>query len=286
MSIKQNKTLKVIAKVIIGLLIFLTLSATAYYFVWMYPRYDVPILTYHYFGHYSRPQKGADLSELFVTSENFEKQMRFLKDKHYHVISLDELAKGMKQSKKFPHNTVVITIDDGHKSIFTYAYPTLKKYGFPAMVFLVSDYIGVKEDFLNWDEVREMSKNNISFGGHSRHHVVLCSTISKDVLWDEIAGCKEIIEKNIGSSISYFAYPCGAFSEEAEILLKKAGYKGACTTNRGFDILNKLGLYELDRVSVRDSNPYFSFSNLYKPMRFRSKLSGFYNLYRKRKEGE
>ena len=140
--------------------------------------------------------------------------------------------------------------------------------------------------FLHWDEIKEMSKNNISFGGHTRHHVYLPSIKDKNLLWDEIAGCKEIIEKNLDMPVYYFAYPKGGFNEEIEMLLKKAGYKGACATNRGSDILNRWNAYELDRVSVRNSNPYFSLFNLFKPIRFRAKLLGYYNVFRKIKEGE
>ena len=281
MSIKQNKAIKIIAKAIIGSLIFLSISAAACYFFWLSSKYTVPILTYHYFG-YESIIEGNNLPLLFVTPDNFEKQMRYLKEKGYQVISLDALVEGLKNGRKFPHNTVVITIDDGHKSIFTYAYPILKKYGFPATVFLISDYIGSKPYYLNWDEVKEMSKNNISFGGHTRNHVYLASIKNnKDALWYEIAGCKKVIEDHLGIPISYFCYPGGEFNEDIEMLVKKAGYKGACTTNRGFDILNRRHFYELDRISVRNVNPYFSFSNLYKPIRFRAKLLGYYNLFRK-----
>ena len=68
--------------------------------------------------------------------------MFFLKEKHYNVIPLDELVKGIKKGKKFAHNTVVITFDDGYQDNYSYAYPILKKYGFPATIFLISDYIG------------------------------------------------------------------------------------------------------------------------------------------------
>ena len=286
MSIKQNKTIKRIAKAIIGLLIFISISATACYFFWFSPRYTVPILTYHYFGSDNRIT-GKHVPMLFVSPDNFEKQMRYLKDKSYQVISLDTLVEGLKHGNRFPHNTVVITIDDGHKSIFTYAYPILKKYGFPATVFLISDYIGVKPCYLNWDEAKEMSNNNISFGGHTRHHVYLPSIKNnKNALWDEIAGSKKVIEDHLGIPVYYFCYPEGGFSKESESVVNKAGYKGACTTNRGFDMLNRYNFYELDRVSIRNSDPYFSLPNLYKPIRFWAKLSGYYNIFRKRKGGE
>lgn len=286
MSSRGGSFLRIAAKVLAGALLFLVLSAAVYYFFWMYPRYTVPILTYHYFGYENDQGKDKRLSLLFVTPEHFEKQMQYLKDKHCNVISLDEFVEGMKKGKKFAHNTVVITIDDGQKGIYTYAYPVLKKNGFPATVFLITNRIGVLPDYLDWGQVNEMLKHKISFGGHTKNHVYLPFVKEKNVLWDEIAGSKDAIEKHTGEPADYFAYPLGGFTQEAEILVKKAGYKGACTTNRGPDALNRTDFYQLIRISVRSSDPYFSFSNLYKPMRFRTKLSGYYNLYREKREGD
>jgi peptidoglycan/xylan/chitin deacetylase (PgdA/CDA1 family) len=270
MSFRKNKILKIAAIIIISL----SISLGGFYFFWLSPRYTVSILTYHYFG-YESVIEGKHVPLLFITPDNFEKQMRYLKEKDYRVISLDALVEGLKNGRRFPHNTVVITIDDGHKSIFTYAYPSLKKYGFPATVFLISDYIGVKPYFLNWDEAKEMSKNNISFGGHTRNHVYLSSIKNnKDALWYEIAGCKKVIEDHLGIPIYYFCYPGGGFNEEIEMLVKKAGYKGACATNRGYDILDKNDLYELNRISIRNRDISFSLW---------AKVSGYYNLFRTRK---
>ena len=272
MSITRNKILKILAKTTLGLLIFIIGS----YFFWISPRYAVPILTYHSFDY------GKGL--LSVAPENFERQMRYLKDKGFNVIPLDELVAGIKNRRRFTHNTVVITIDDGYKNNFIYAFPILKKYGFPATIFLVTNRIGTDAGFLSWDEVKEMSKHNISFGGHTKNHVYLPSLDKKDVLWDEISGCKKAIEEHVGTPVDYFCYPLGGFTEEAKRLVKKAGFKGACTTNHGDDdILDRIDLYELLRISVRNFNPYFSFSNLSATIRFRAKLSGYYNLWRAKK---
>jgi len=269
----QNKIIKTSAKVAIGLLILIF----GFCFFWILPRYSVPILTYHSFDY------GKGL--LSVAPENFEKQMHYLKDKGYNVISLDELVEGIKNRRKFAHNSVVITIDDGYEDNFTYAYPILKKFGFPAIIFLITNNTGINAGYLNWDEVREMSKNKISFGGHTKNHVYLPSINNKDVLWDEIAGSKKAIEEHVGLPVDYFCYPLGGFTEEAERLIEKAGYKGACVTNRGYDMPHGGNVYELDRISVRNGDPYFSFSNLIAPIRFRAKLSGYYNLWRTRKAG-
>jgi len=242
---------------------------TAFYFLWLSPRYAVPILMYHRFGY--------NESTLFVHPETFEQQMEYLEDRNYNVISLDELVEGIKSGRKFAHNSVVITIDDGYKDNYTYAYPVLKKYGFPATIFLISNRIGNDRDFMSWDEVREMSRYNIFFGGHTKSHTYLPSVEEKGALQDEIKGCKEFIEDKIGLTIDYFCYPTGGFTKHIKKIVKQAGYKGACTTNRGFAKLNR-DVYELKRIKVTNSDTN-------KPFSFWAKLSGYYNLFRSRKRG-
>lgn len=264
-------------KIFKKIIIIAVVSFIGFYFFWVSPRYAVPIFTYHGFNY----EKGL----MFVRPEIFEKQMRYLKEKGSNIISLDELVEGIKNKKKFAHNTVVITIDDGYKNNFTSAYPILKKYGFPATIFLITDDIGAKSELMAWDEVKEMSKNNISFGGHTRNHVYLPSVDNEEILWDEIYGSKKAIEDHLKIPVDYFCYPKGGFTEKAEMFVKRAGYKGACTTNRGKHILNPMNVYELRRISIRDADPYFSFSNIIDPISFRAKLSGYYNIFRSEKEG-
>lgn len=259
------KTLKriLIISIIIGILL------CAFYFFWLSPKYTVPILMYHRFGY--------NESGLFVTPENFARQMTYLKNKGYEVISLDELVEGIKNNRKFKHKTVAITIDDGYKDNYIHAYPVLKKYDFPATIFIIVNFMGKKKEFMNWSEIKIMLQNNISFGGHTKNQIYLPSIKNKDILWDETAGCKKLIEKKTGVVVDYFCYSTGGFTEEIKTMLKEAGYKGACTTNRGFAKLNK-DVYELKRIKVKNSD-------MNKPFSFRAKLSGYYNLFRAKKSG-
>jgi len=261
----MGKSLK--GLLITGLII--SLISTAIYFFWLKPQYVTPVLMYHRFGY--------DDSSLFVTPENFEKQMAYLKNKRYKMISLDELGEAIRNNRKVPHKTVVITIDDGYKDNYTYAYPVLKKYGFPATVFLATECIGKDKDFITWEQIKEMSDNNIYFGGHTRNQVYLPDIDDEDILWGEIAGCKNMIEYQTGKKVNSFCYPTGGFNEEIKDIVKKSGYKLACTTNRGFSELNE-DLYELKRVKVTDSD-------MNRPLSFRAKLSGYYNLFREKKRG-
>ena len=258
-------------KKIFLVLLLIVLCMEVFYFSWLVPRYTVPILIYHNIGD----EKGG----FFVSPENFAKQMEYIKNKGYQVISLDELVKSTQEKNPFKKNKVVITFDDGYKDNFQYAYPVLKKFGFPATVFLISDFMGKtfsnKKEFLSWDEVILMSKNKISFGAHTKTHFYL-GVIKDDIaVFEEIAGSKKAIEQKIGMPVDYFCYPSGGFNEKVKALVVQAGYKGACTTNRGFAQFNR-DVYELKRIKVTNSD-------MTKPFSFWVKLSGYYNILRKEK---
>ena len=232
----------------------------------------MPILMYHNIGY----EEGG----FFVSPENFAKQMEYIKKNSYEVITLDGLTRSIKDKKHLKRNKVVITFDDGYKDNFQYAYPILKGFGYSATVFLVTDLIGREftgkgKEFMNWDEVMAMSKDKISFGGHTKNHFYLGDVKNEVVAFEQIAGSKKAIEEKIGMPVDYFCYPGGGFNEKAKALVAQAGYKGACTTNRGFAQFN-LDVYELKRIKVTNSD-------MTKPFSFWVKLSGYYNVLRKEK---
>ena len=161
--------------------------------------------------------------------------MAFMQRHGFEVISFDDLVEGIKKGHEFARNTVVLQFDDGYEDNYQYAFPILKKYGFPAMVFLISDRIGTP-GFLTWEEIKEMQKYSFLAGAHTRKHVYLPDVTLLEAQ-DEIAGSKKIIEDHIGH-IDYFSYPSGGFSEDVKRIVKEAGYKAAVTTNRGKSKLN------------------------------------------------
>ncbi len=241
---------------------------------WLRDRYVVPIITYHNVAE-SRLAAGASYQELNnVTPKSFAYQMKFLKDKGYKVISFDELVSGIKAARVFPRNTVVIHFDDGYEDNYTNAFPVLKSYGFPAMVFLVSDLIGVKGEYLTWDQVKEMDAHGFKAGAHTRRHAYL-PDLNADQIKDQLAGSKRIIEEKLGHPIDYLVYPSGAFNEMTKQIAKESGFKAAATTNRGFDRSNR-DLFEIKRIRIKDTDRGFALW---------AKLSGYYNLFRKSKAG-
>ncbi|MBF0620137.1 MAG: polysaccharide deacetylase family protein, partial [Candidatus Omnitrophica bacterium] len=103
---------------------------------------------YHAIGS---PDLVSDLNN--VDPAVFERQMAFLKEHHYRVIPVSEYADGIRAGKRFSHDTVVITFDDGYLDNYEKAYPVLKKYGFPAVIFVGVDNVGTKGR-MTWDQLR------------------------------------------------------------------------------------------------------------------------------------
>ncbi len=248
----------------------LAVLAATFYVVYMKPRHVVPILMYH-------AVSDTEGSSLNVTPENFAGQMDFLHDAGYSVITLDDLVDKIKNREKPGPKTVVITFDDGYEDNYLHAFPVMEKYDMPATIFLITVYVDTRKNYLKWEQVRLMMKNGMSFGGHTRDDVYLPGVSDEESLWNQIAGSREDIETNTDGEALYFCYPTGGFNSQVKDVVKRAGYKGACTTNRGYDRSNR-DVYELNRVKITNSD-------MTKPFHFRAKLSGYYNLFRSLKSG-
>jgi len=262
--------MKIFKKLLIVFIVLGAILASIYVF-YLRPRYVVPILMYHSISN----EAG---SSLHVSPDNFSRQMTFLSKNGYKIISLNDLVEGKKAGQKFTPGTVVITFDDGYKNNYLNAFPVLAKYDMPATIFLITNYIDKKPDYVTWDQVRLMMSKGIAFGGHTRNNVYLPSVKDQRRLRSEVAGPKKDIEFKTGSKAKYFCYPTGGFNEKVKLAVREAGYKGACTTNRGTDRFNH-DVYELTRVKVTNSD-------MTKPFHFRAKVSGYYNLFRSLKSSE
>ncbi|MCX5681132.1 MAG: polysaccharide deacetylase family protein, partial [Candidatus Omnitrophica bacterium] len=135
---------------------------------------------------------------------------------------------------------------------------------------IASNFIG-KSGYLTWPQIKEMDASGFSFGSHTLSHRYLPDLSDEEQKW-EISMSKEVIESHLGHPINNFCYRTGGFNDSIKEQVRKAGYRSACTTNRGYNRLNH-DVYELKRIRFSNSDKT--------PLILWVKLSGYYNLFRK-----
>jgi len=135
---------------------------------------------------------------------------------------------------------VVITFDDGWRSMYDTVYPILKKYNFLATLFVYTDFIGKSKNALNWKQVQELSDNGFSIQCHTKSHRNLNKLNINESFEDyfknlqqEIIHSKNLINKKINKEAKFLAYPYGETNNLVVSLLEKDGFKGAFTVKRG-----------------------------------------------------
>lgn len=193
----------------------------------------VPILCYHRFG--------AKTSKLNVTPAAFEQQMDWLARNGYTVITFARLARFLDGKEAIPAKSVVITIDDGYRSSYEIAYPVLRKFGFPATVFLYTDFVGAA-DAMTWAQMKEMTASGlIAIQPHSKSHANLTQRLPnesdaryRERIRREVAAPVAAIRDRLAERSYTFAYPYGDVNDYVvEMLVKDNVGQGVTVTPGG-----------------------------------------------------
>jgi peptidoglycan/xylan/chitin deacetylase (PgdA/CDA1 family) len=241
----------------------------------------LPILTYH-----SIDNSGSVIS---TAPEVFRRQMKFLSEAGYNVVSLDSLVNSLAGEKPSSPKTVALTFDDGFQNFYTTAFPVLEQYDFKATVFLVTDCCGKYNDWadnppslprskmLDWSEIKELNKYGIEFGSHTRTHPDL-TQVSIAQAMGEMIESKAIIEDFLGCPVTTFAYPYGKFNQPVKQTATRT-FQAACSTNLGkvqresdFFSLERIDTYYLSNRKVFNS---MSSKNFDRYLQFRQVLRDF-----------
>ncbi|MDE5126748.1 polysaccharide deacetylase family protein [Paenibacillus larvae] len=224
-------------------------------------RDQVAVLMYHHIHD-------TDKSSGTVTTRLFEDQIRYLKDKGYHFISLTEFKAFMKGAS-VPSNAVLVTLDDGYKSVYENAYPVLKKYEVPAVSFVITETLDDPESSyippMSRDELYQMTHEtdfiDIQSHTHASHRKLgnnQAALVGRETV-DGKEETKEQYEQRIlkdgKTSIEHLsriyerpvdtiAYPYGIINTESIRLLKKSGFQ------YGFTIIPQMATRDADPMRI------------------------------------
>ncbi len=195
----------------------------------------IPILLYHSVSENSSPE----FKKWVMHPTMFDAHMRYLHEHQYTPITVTQLAQAIDadtfHSIKQP---VVITFDDGFADFYANALPVLRKYGFPATLYIVTGAVGGTSRWLadegegerpmmTWDQVAEVDALGIECGSHTHTHPQL-DTLPAKTAWEEITRSKTELEQHLGHEVPSFAYPHGYYGRAVREMTQRAGFASAC----------------------------------------------------------
>ena len=188
----------------------------------------------------------------------FRRGMVKLYESGYRTISLLEAASCLHAAGAFPDRSLVITFDDGYRSVYEEAFPTLDRYGMSATIFLAAGERKAPKPnahlpslnsspMLSWAEIGEMYKSGIHFGAHTLTHPDL-TRLSVDRLVAEVSESKAIVESFLGGPVGCFAYPYGRHDRRTREIVEQY-FTCACTDTLAM-VTAKSDPYSLQRVDA------------------------------------
>lgn len=187
------------------------------------------------------------LSPVHVQWTVFHAQMRWLSAAGYRTMSLEQLLATIRDGAPLPARTVVLTFDDGYRSLLLHVTPLLAELGFQATLFVTTGAVGLPsyaslpgavgyplhDPPLSWAELAELQRSGCwSLQAHGRYHLVH-NSLPLGVLWREMAGAAQDLHTNLGVRPCYYAYPYGRYDTRCLLLLARVGYTAACSVHVG-----------------------------------------------------
>ncbi len=121
-------------------------------------------------------------SIMFIKSAELVSQFAWLREQGYQPVSMEQIIAARNGGTPLPDRAILLSFDDGYRSVYTRVFPLLKLFNYPAVIALVGKWMDVpagemvaygdeqvpREYFLEWHEVNEMvSSGLVEVASHS-----------------------------------------------------------------------------------------------------------------------
>ena len=235
---------------------------------------QVAVLVYH---NIVEKEEDKNNDKDAMTIEEFNEQLKYLKENGYETISLDELYSWKNEGLNISEKSVVITFDDGFYSFKYLAQPILEQYGFEAACFLIGnitipntpEYQTGIYGTIGLDEVNNKSEN-ITYGSHTfdlHNQNAQGQPIVREKTFQEL---KEDVKK-FNTQIfeaKYLAYPYYTYTKDLVKVLEEEKYKLAFAGENEM-ATRKVNNYKVPRISgVRTID---EFKEIFETKKYRNK---------------
>ncbi|MBQ2968064.1 MAG: polysaccharide deacetylase family protein [Clostridia bacterium] len=212
----------------------------------------VPVLMYHNLNETYAPEN----ANIEMKPSEFEEQMVALLNAGYTPISLYQYARFEAGEETLPEKPVIITFDDGYLNNYTHAFPIVKKYNIPITIFVITQYMGMRDGVtyphFTWEQAKEMQESGlVEIESHTCAHSDFMLA-DRETILKELRLSKYLIYKHIGKEAKFLAYPYGNYTPEVQKEARNAGYLGCVKVKAVTPGVNRKGddIYALKRITA------------------------------------
>ena len=156
------------------------------------PAQSFRVLCYHDIRDNLRDTFKTQFEATAVDTIMLMQHLIWLKENGYHPVSLQQIIDARAGRSALPEKAVLLTFDDGYKSVYTKVFPLLKLFNFPAVIAIVGEWIETapgeqvlfgdkllaRDQFANWDEIRTMVASGlveVASHSHDLHRGVIAN---------------------------------------------------------------------------------------------------------------
>jgi peptidoglycan/xylan/chitin deacetylase (PgdA/CDA1 family) len=195
---------------------------------------SVPILLYHRLGPVSP-------DEMTVTTPVFEAQLKLIQERGYKVIPLAALVAALGDSAvPLPERAVVLTSDDGHRTVYSDMFPLIQRFKVPVTLFIYPSAISNADYAMTWAQLAEMKASGlVDIQSHTFWHPNfnvdrkrLAPAAYEKFAQDQLVKSKAVLEQRLGGKVDLLAWPFGIHDDQLEQWAQAAGYVAAFTIER------------------------------------------------------
>jgi peptidoglycan/xylan/chitin deacetylase (PgdA/CDA1 family) len=219
---------------------------------------SVPILVYHRFG----PTVADSMT---VRTAVFEAHLRYLKEQGYRVVALLDVVNALRNgSPDLPDKAVVISVDDGHRSVYTQMLPLVQRYQIPVTLFIYPSAISNASYAMTWEQLRALQLSGwFNIQSHTYWHPNfkqekrrLTPEAYHDFVRMQLLRSKQKLQQTLGIQIDLLAWPFGIYDDELQQQAHAVGYVAAFSidgrsASRTEPLLALPRLLMVDRIDER-----------------------------------
>lgn len=196
--------------------------------------FQASILVYHRFG--------ASVTDgMTVRTATFRRQIEYLRDHDYPVVTLGAVVAYLRGTgPRPPARAVVITADDGHRSVFTEMWPVVRDHPVPVTLFIYPSAISNASYAMTWDQLRTLRDSGLfDIESHTFWHpnfAIEQHRLAPDAYQDfaRMQFCKaaSVLRARTGAAPTVVAWPFGIADQALFPVVRDCGYVAAVTLQR------------------------------------------------------